>query len=93
MKLCDFLNKIICDTRFLIDMPPEEELNKEGERPKKYRAEYFGDVLEQQEGMFGSIATITNFFMNFLDETDILVHLLIVFRRLYNFFPKFRPYL
>ena len=43
--------------------------------------------------MFGSIATITNFFMNFLDETDILVHLLIVFRRLYNFFPKFRPYL
>jgi hypothetical protein len=47
MKLCDFLNKIICDTRFLIDMPPEEELNKEGDRPKKYRAEYFGDVLEQ----------------------------------------------
>jgi hypothetical protein len=47
MKLCDFLNKIICDTRFLIDMPPEEELSKEGDRPKKYRAEYFGDVLEQ----------------------------------------------
>ncbi len=40
--------------------------------------------------MFASIATITNFLVAFIDDTDILVHVLIIFRRLYNFFPKYR---
>lgn len=40
--------------------------------------------------MFASIATVTNYLINFLDDTDLVVHILIVFRRLYNFFPKYR---
>ena len=40
--------------------------------------------------MFASIATVTNYLINFLDDTDLVVHILIDFRRLYNFFPKYR---
>lgn len=40
--------------------------------------------------MFAAIATITNFLIAFVDDTDILVHVIIIFRRLYNFFPKYR---
>lgn len=81
--LLDFLNRLICDTRFLIEVPGID-------RPTKYRVDYYGEVLEIQEGMFSSIATITNYLMNFLDDTDLVVHIIIVFRRLFNFFPKYR---
>jgi hypothetical protein len=40
--------------------------------------------------MFASIATITNFLIHFIDENDLMVHIIIIFRRLYNFFPKYR---
>ena len=81
--LLDFMNRLICDTRFLIEVPGN--LNA-----IEYRVDYYGQILEHTEGMFASIATVTNYLINFLDETDLVVHILIVFRRLYNFFPKYR---
>lgn len=47
--LIEFLNKIICDTRYIIEMPGEL-------RPLHFHVDYFGQLLEQTEGMFASIA-------------------------------------
>ena len=77
------MNRLICDTRFLIEVPGNHTAIE-------YRVDYYGQILEHTEGMFASIATVTNYLINFLDETDLVVHILIVFRRLYNFFPKYR---
>ena len=77
------MNRLICDTRFLIEIPGTTI-------PIEYRVDYFGHILEHTEGMFASIATVTNYLINFLDDTDLVVHILIIFRRLYNFFPKYR---
>lgn len=45
------------------------------------------------EGMFSTIACITNFMMQFLDNEEILGFTIIIFRRLYNFFPHYRKHL
>lgn len=49
--------------------------------------------MVKQEGMFSTIALITNFLMQFLDNADILGYCVIIFRRLYNFFPHYRKHL
>lgn len=82
-NLIEFLNRLICDHLFLIEIP-------EFQKPVLYRVDYFGELLEQTDGMFASIATITNFLIHFIDENDLMVHIIIIFRRLYNFFPKYR---
>lgn len=79
------MNRLICDTRFLIEMP-----DRETDKVKSYRVDHYSDVLENTEKMFGAIATVTNYLVNFLDDNDLVVHILIVVRRLYNFFPKYR---
>lgn len=83
-NLIEFLNRLICDHLFLLEIP-------EFPKPVLYRVEYFGELLETTDGMFASIATITNFLIHFIDENDLLIHIIIIFRRLYNFFPKYRP--
>lgn len=70
----------------MIQMNPEE-------KPKEYELEYLGGVLTSMEGMFGTIASITNFLMQFTDNQEILGYTFIIFRRLYNFFPTYRPHL
>lgn len=77
------MNRLICDTRFLIEMPDNDKV-----RP--FRVDHYSDILENTEKMFGAIATVTNYLVNFLDDNDLVVHILIVVRRLYNFFPKYR---
>lgn len=59
-------------------------------KPQHFHVDFFDQLLEQTDGMLASIATITNFLIALIDDTDILVHILIIFRRLYNFFPKYR---
>jgi len=86
-KLNEFLTKLICDTRYLV------YLEGETERAYEFKLEYLSDVLETTEGMFSAIATITNFLMQFLENNEILAVVLIIFRRLYNFFPTYRKHL
>jgi hypothetical protein len=45
------------------------------------------------DGMFSTIATITNFIMHFIENEEILGYCIIIFRRLYNFFPHYREHL
>ena len=49
--------------------------------------------MVQTEGMFSTIATITNFMMQFLEQTEVLGYTMITFRRLFNFFPHYRKHL
>ena len=52
-----------------------------------------GEMLEKTEGLFSTIATVTNFLIQFIDTNEILGYCLIIFRRLYNFFPHYRKHL
>jgi len=63
MKLFDFVNKIIVDTRYLIKNDGGPNTNYSKEKLIEYRLDYIGDLLENTEGMFSTIATITNFMM------------------------------
>lgn len=49
--------------------------------------------MVETEGMFSTIATITNFIMQFLDNEEILGYCIIIFRRLHNFFPQYHKHL
>ena len=77
---------VICDIKFHIFLPNSTACHE-------YELEYQQENLTQQEGMFACIATITNFMMQHLDNNTILGYLVIIFRRLYNFFPKYRKHL
>ena len=76
----------ICDTHFEIIL----DHNKS---PEYFELDYSGNVLTHMEGMFGTIATITNFMMQFLNNNTVLGFCVIIFRRLYNFFPHYRNHL
>ena len=58
-----------------------------------FKVDYISDQLTQMEGLFGTIATITNFLMLFQEDTEILEATLCIFKRLYNFFPNYRKHL
>ena len=55
--------------------------------------DYIADQLTQMEGLFGTIATITNFLILFKEDTEILETSLVLFKRLYNFFQNYRKHL
>lgn len=106
-KLMDFVNCVICDPQFSIVM--DEDLHrpvlnlmhlqedylksKPRHEPMEYELEYLGTKLTTKEGLFATLATITNFSCKFSDETIVLEHLFVLLRRLYNFFPKYRQHL
>lgn len=85
-QIKDLMLGCICDTHFEITM----DHNK---GPEYFELEHLGDVLTHMEGMFGTIASITNFMMQFLKNNTVLGYCIITFRRLYNFFPKYRKHL
>lgn len=74
---------MVCDTHYLIQFDQSSPA-------QEFRLEYLGDILEKKEGMYSTIATITNFLMQFPDDHQILASTFIILRRLYNFFPKYR---
>lgn len=84
--LKDFLLCQIVDTHFSL-------VEGSNRKPKIFKLDYLGDIMIQQEGMFSTIATITNFIMQFIDNEEILGYCIIIFRRLYNFFPHYRVHL
>ena len=61
--------------------------------PQHYELEFLGEKLTSTEGLFATIATITNFLCKFSDHTRVLQSLFILLRRLYNFFPTYRKHL
>ena len=77
--------KIICDTHYLVKM--------ENGQINLYELDYHGYILTSTEGLFATIATITNFLMQFLENNTILSYTLTIFKRLYNFFPNYRRHL
>lgn len=82
----DFLLCQIVDTQFSL-------IEGSGCEAREFKLEYLGDVMVSTEGMFSTIACITNFMMHFLDNEEILGYSIIIFRRLYNFFPHYRKHL
>ena len=60
VQLKDFLLNVICDTRYRIQM---EDDPFSGSSPQEYLLEYQGENLTSMEGMFATIASITNFLM------------------------------
>ena len=84
--LKDFMLNIICDKNFLIVLETDPA-------PIEYELEYLGEQMVNTEGMFATIATVTNFMVQFLDNQEVLGFTIIIFRRLFNFFPHYRPHL
>ena len=60
MQIKDFLLNIICDTQYRIQM---EDDPFSGSNPQEYLLEYQGENLTSMEGMFATIASVTNFLM------------------------------
>ena len=58
-----------------------------------FELDHLGETLTGMEGLFSTIATITNFMIRFTDNQNVLGFLIIIFRRLYNFFPHYRKHL
>jgi hypothetical protein len=84
MNLKEFMLCLICDAFY------QMQINSD---LKEYKLEYQGDIMVATEGMFATIAAITNFFMHFIDLNEVLGYCIIIFRRLYNFFPHYRKHL
>ena len=60
MKLKNFLCAMIFDTRYAIILDAKD--SQIGTKAiHEYRIEYLGEMLENTEGLFATIATITNF--------------------------------
>ena len=92
MKIKNFLCSMIFDTRYSIILEAKD--SKIGVKAiHEYRIEHLGEMLEKTEGLFATIASITNFLIQFIDTNEILGYCLIIFRRLYNFFPHYRKHL
>ena len=52
--------------------------------------QYIDEAIEKNQQMIGTAITVIKFFLNFLDDPDVLVILVVLLRRFYNFFPDFR---
>ena len=57
---------------------------------REYIVNFYGEMLEGTKGLYGPIAIMLNFFMQFPERMDIVGFNLQIFRRLYNSFPSFR---
>ena len=56
----------------------------------EYVVNFYGEMLEMTKGLYGPIAIVINFLMQFPDRVDVVGFNLQIFRRLYNSFPSFR---
>lgn len=88
--ISDFLLNIICEQEFKIKMDDDPFSKNE---PMEFEIDYLGQAVTSMEGMFSTIASITNFLMQFIDDHHILGSTIVIFRRLYNYFPNYRKHL
>jgi hypothetical protein len=81
---------LICDTHFQVILDEGHQTQTDAQ---SYQLEYIGGILTNMEGLFATIATISNFLMKFSDKVSVLNKLMAITKRLYNFFPHYRMHL
>ena len=85
--LADFISMMIGDIRFALI---KEQESKE---PRFYFLEHFKSIIEDDQSIFGTVWVVIKFFLNFDDNLDVLTILVVILRRLFNFFPDQRAQL
>jgi hypothetical protein len=67
--ISEFLLNLVCELQFKIKMDDDPFSKYEA---MEFEIDYLGTILTSMEGMFSTIASITNFLMQFIDDKIIL---------------------